>query len=982
MKRKLYHLLAVAMFLPYLLLAGTQGKIRGKVVDSQTGEPLVGAAVIVVGTPYGGTTNIDGEYQVLKLEVGTYSLKSSYIGYQTITLSNIRVNADLTSDADFKLPPEGVAVPTVLVVADRPLINKSATSSVRIVDADQIANLPVRGVLATVSMQPGVVTRGSDLYIRGARPDATGFIVDGVPSTNKLDGGRAVLFSSDVVEQIQVQAGGYSAEYGNANGGLVISQLRTGSDAWKATLLAETDNYTKQNKKALGGYSYGYSDVVGTIGGPVFSNKLRFFGSFQNTFYRDPATIFWAGEDFTGLTSAATLSPAHPTATAVDTINPSYAAGNRTGGLNNSWTGVGTLLYNAGDIQLRASGSYQKQRSRTTAPLRQTFNQSRMPQNDFTNGFGSVKLTHFITPTINYEINAYYTTRSTDSYDPVFGQNLDAYGDSSANAAAGYTIRANGLGFRDWQIFGGDVVYTQPGTPLSGNIYAYDRQLEQKVGGRVDFSVIQGKNSIKFGGEYNTYWIRRYRPADLMGRYLITSDPTLSAEQKAIQLRSASGGLDNYGYDVYGNKTSAAVTSVDPTTGVSTVTDLAARRPVEMALYVQDKLELEDININIGLRYDYISTDGLQLLNPNNSAFDEGNKVLATSAYKKTDAAQYVSPRIGFSFPVTDRTVFHAQYNKLVSSTKFIDSYIGLGRSYQFVKGGNYFTAVGGYGLKPERTTQYEIGFSQQISDVASFDVTTFYRDIQDQIQYAQITPEVGASQSNYPTLVNGDYSTTKGLEFRLTMRRTNRVQATFSYTFSDARGTGSNATSLAGAVAASGSPNFIPKFVFPTDFNQAHVGNASIDYRYAKDEGGILAQSGLNLLMSFGSGYSFTRVRIDELSQTDARSRVPLEQIGASTTPWTLRLDLRIDKTVALGPVEANFYIYVQNLLNAQNVTSVWPRTGDAYDDGWLSSSKGQAQIANYGQQYADVYNQHQGLNSANFGTPRQIRFGVKLEY
>ncbi|MEI6052640.1 MAG: TonB-dependent receptor, partial [Opitutaceae bacterium] len=209
MKRKLYHLLAVAMFLPYLLLAGTQGKIRGKVVDSQTGEPLVGAAVIVVGTPYGGTTNIDGEYQVLKLEVGTYSLKSSYIGYQTITLSNIRVNADLTSDADFKLPPEGVAVPTVLVVADRPLINKSATSSVRIVDADQIANLPVRGVLATVSMQPGVVTRGSDLYIRGARPDATGFIVDGVPSTNKLDGGRAVLFSSDVVEQIQVQAGGY-----------------------------------------------------------------------------------------------------------------------------------------------------------------------------------------------------------------------------------------------------------------------------------------------------------------------------------------------------------------------------------------------------------------------------------------------------------------------------------------------------------------------------------------------------------------------------------------------------------------------------------------------------------------------------------------------------------------------------------------------------------------------------------------------------
>jgi hypothetical protein len=403
-----------------------------------------------------------------------------------------------------------------------------------------------------------------------------------------------------------------------------------------------------------------------------------------------------------------------------------------------------------------------------------------------------------------------------------------------------------------------------------------------------------------------------------------------------------------------------------------------------MAIYAQDKLELEDINVNIGLRYDYISTDALQLINPTNSTFDEVNKVLATASYKKADAANYVSPRIGFSFPVTDRTVFHAQYNKLVSATKFRDSYLGLGRGYAHIKGGNFFTAVAGYGLKPERTTQYEIGFSQQISDVASFDVTTFYRDIQDQIQYAQITPDPSSSQQNYPTLVNGDYSTTKGLEFRLTMRRTNRMQAQFSYTFSDARGTGSNQASLAGAVAASGSPNFIPKFVFPTDFNQAHVGNISVDYRYGKDDGGsILQQSGLNLLMSFGSGYSFTRVRIDELSQTDPRSRVPLETIGSSTTPWTFRLDLRIDKSVAIGPVEANFYIYVQNILNKENVLAVWGRTGDAYDDGWLSSAKGQSKIDTYGQQYVDAYSQHsEGLNSANFDIPRQIRFGVKLEY
>ncbi|MGE5314964.1 MAG: TonB-dependent receptor [Acidobacteriota bacterium] len=981
MKRKLYLFLAVAMFLPYMIFAATQGKIRGKVVDSQTGEPLVGAAVIVVGTPFGATTDVNGEYQILKLEVGTYSLKSSYIGYQTITLSNIRVNADLTSEANFKLPAEGVAVPTVLVVAERPLINKSATNSVRIIDNDQITNLPVRGVESAVRLQPGVVARGTDLYIRGARADETGFVVDGVPATNKLAGGRAVNFSSEVVEQIQVQAGGYSAEYGNANGGLVISQLRTGSEQWKASLMAETDNFTKQGKKALGGYSYGYSDVVGTIGGPIFSNKIRFFGSVQNTFYRDPTQRFWEGFNFPNLISAPALSAAHPTTTAADTISPVYQPGNRYGGLNNSWTGVATLLYNAGDMQVRASGSYTKQQSRTTADPRFILDAARLPLNDFANGFGSMKLTHFVTPAINYEASVYYTTRSLDAQDPYFKDNLNAYGDSVANAKAGYTLRNNGLDFRDWQIFGGDVVFTQPGTPLSGNIYRYDRQREQKIGGRLDFSVVEGRNTIKFGGEYNTYWISRYSPGDLLERYLIVSDSTLTQEERDIQMRTLGDGTDNYGYDVWGNKISGNIVAPN-----GTVTDLGPRRPVEAALYAQDKLELEDINVNVGLRYDYISTDGLSLNNPRNSQFDEKYKVIATSSYKKTPAAQYVSPRIGFSFPVTDRTVFHAQYNKLVSSTKFRDSYLGLGRSYAHVKGGLFYNGnlVGGWGLKPERTTQYEIGFSQQISDVASFDLTTFYRDIQDQIQFAQIQPEDGATQGNYPTLVNGDYSTTKGMEFRLTMRRINRVQAQISYTYSDARGTGSNPNSLAGAVAASGQPNFIPKFIFPVDFNQAHTGNVSVDYRYGKDEGGmILSDAGLNLLLNFASGYSFTRVGIAELSQTDPRSRTPLEQIGASTTPWTFRLDLRVDKTVSLGPVDANFYVYVQNLLNTENVTAVWGRTGNAYDDGWLSSSKGQNRVATYGQQYADVYSAYnQGLNGDNFATPRVIRFGVKLEY
>src|SRR5512147_558846 len=86
----------------------------------------------------------------------------------------------------------------------------------------------------------------------------------GLGVTDILFGGRAVNVTAEAVEQIQVQAGGFNAEYGGANAGLVQTQLRNGgSDGWKLSLLAETDKYAKYGEKSLGGYSYGYSDVTG-----------------------------------------------------------------------------------------------------------------------------------------------------------------------------------------------------------------------------------------------------------------------------------------------------------------------------------------------------------------------------------------------------------------------------------------------------------------------------------------------------------------------------------------------------------------------------------------------------------------------------------------------------------------------------------------------------------------------------------------------
>ena len=247
------------------------------------------------------------------------------------------------------------------------------------------------------------------------------------------------------------------------------------------------------------------------------------------------------------------------------------------------------------------------------------------------------------------------------------------------------------------------------------------------------------------------------------------------------------------------------------------------------------------------------------------------------------------------------------------------------------------------------------------------------------------ILPAAGAENRSYYTLVNGDFATSKGVEFKITLRRVDRMQAQFNYTFSSAEGTGSTSNSSAGS--ASDQHGYTANIPFPTSFSQENTGSLNLDYRYAKDDGGpILQRAGINLLLQFGSGFPYTLETVSQNNLGDARFQVPLEPIGYSSTPWTFEVDLRIDKTVSFGPsLDAMFYIYVQNLLNKQNANDVFIRTGDPANDGWLGTTEGQAYAAAQTNpaQYEALYNDaFLGGNANNFQPPRQIRFGVKIDY
>jgi outer membrane receptor protein involved in Fe transport len=358
-----------------------------------------------------------------------------------------------------------------------------------------------------------------------------------------------------------------------------------------------------------------------------------------------------------------------------------------------------------------------------------------------------------------------------------------------------------------------------------------------------------------------------------------------------------------------------------------------------------------------------------------------------------------VSPRLGFAFPVTDRTVFHVQWGKFVQAPRLRDLFNTRGYWAEVFDGKNAYLNPFGFDLEPERTTQYELGFTQQLTDAAAFDITAYYKDIKGQIQVARVTTEPGAVAAGYNKLINGDFATTKGLELSFRLRRTARITAQVNYTLAVARGTGSTTNA---AVASVENGTLYPTVISPLDFAQTHRGAVNFDYRFDKDDGGpILERLGLNILFTFNSGHPFTYskgsigqqgVELGALVESPYRNAMPMEGVNASTTPWNFNIDLRLDKTVSFGPLSANFYVYVQNLLNTQNVLNVYRRSGNADEDGYLSNPElsGPA-VAQYGQGYVDLYEamnlglgQHYQLAVGQplWGTPRQIRCGVRLEY
>jgi len=1008
------------LLLPTLTLAGTTGKLKGKVTDKGTGEVLVGANVIVQGTSFGAATDINGDYNIFNLNAGVYEVKCSYIGYQSFTVSNVRINADLTTEQNFQLTAEGIQVGTVEVVALKPLLNKSNTNAQRITTSEDINALPIRGIDNILALTPGVVLQDKTIYVRGGRQDEVGYYVEGTNVTNPYLGGSNLNLSQDALEEISVQAGGYTAEFGGANAGIVRGQIKSGTPDWKASVEYITDNVGFQgtdqrfsgDKNWAGAYWYGYTDFIATLSGPIGTDKVKFFGLFENKFQNDQGPQSYPGINL-GVISDPTVTPY----TAIDFKYPAGAVYKNSLGL---YTGTGSLTFDFNPLLFRLVGSYSSVntydgngyvdaangQSGISGQILRILDLDRVGKIDQTSGVFNLKMTYIFNPKTYCELNGGYAFDTDHRYDPYLKDNFIGYGDSVANADVGFTWvrRENEPSGRYrtpslYQIF--TFGFNAPGDVISPYLKGKSENLNFSGAISSELSI---HHSLKAGGELQTYTIRNFGITNrnvtaIAGR---VNDPNATQSYREIM---TSLGVNNYGYDlngdVYDGEDNYETGQIGP------------KQPLFAGVYVQDKMEYENLIINAGLRYDYINTDNITFIDPLHPEYsiDFNTQEVLPAGLAKTPVFSSVSPRLGFSFPITDMTVFHAQYGKFVQQTRLRDIYLGM-YAISFNLQGKFFIGTPvGFDVRPTRTTQYEIGFTQQIGDFASFDITGYYKDIQDQVVYRQQKTGTPGNPSPYPAyalLTNGDFATTKGIELSFNMRRIERFLVNGSLSFQDARGTGSYPNAQAGIVGAplDGVTVFEPEYVTPLDYNKPMNGNINLDYRFGKGDGGpIFQELGASLLFLFGSGHPYTtgegKGNAQGSLEGDSRFRSPTEALNSSLTPSTFQIDLRVDKTVNLFDVlNMNIYVYVINILDTKNVQNVFLRTGSPTDDGYLSEYDLGGQLAEKnGPDYVALYNainidyfqayqaaggQNQGAAGSSFmwGPPRQVRLGIRLEY
>jgi outer membrane receptor protein involved in Fe transport len=914
------------------------GKLSGKVIDADTKEPLVGANIVILNTDWGAATNVEGEYFVLNIPPGTYDVRFSYVGYAPKTVQNVRIVAGVTFELNVELSTD-FTLPEI-VVQDKKFFEEKATNTKKVIDSEQISRLPVKGVEKLASLQSGVVmsegSGGSDgnasINVRGGRSGEVLYIVDGIPQNDVFTGSNYSQVSNAAIEQIAFEIGGYEAKYGQAQSGIVNVTTKTGSANYSLYADVLTSSYTD---------NYGYNLYTGTLGGPIIPGnpKQTFFLSFERGWFKDadPRAINY---EFPSIGKSYDFIPENDAGVYRITARTSHGFGDWTARLG---ANINTRDYR-GVVQ-----SYMKNNAEHNTRNKE-MNQSytfRLSQNVSSNSF--------------WNLTAGYKFFKQESGDGLWFDDIEAYGDSVKNREKfGIILPGNGQRIQ----FDENGIFAKNGRMWNN----YSKYQSNTISGDFDFTSQIENHLLEIGFGANYHTIRNYSIAPI--GLALPNLRNLTPEERYKTLTPSV-----IGFDIFGKEE----TSEDN----ADLTKFAPRNPLLAYGYIQDRFELEDLVLNVGVRFDYFDTKADILKNPELPYAAGDPQEFDAADFVKKKAEFKVSPRIGLGFPVTATTVFHAQYGKFIQQPSLNQLYAAR-FDYDFLLSDAQATFLNGQ-VNSEETTQYEVGFRQVIGNVAALNITAFYKNtrglINQQVIFFSRTP--GGATEEYYTPTNSDFGTIKGLAFSLDVARVSYFSMSLNYTYSIAEGTGSSTSSNFVAAFRNTGRDRVPKVIAPLDFDQRHTGTINVDFYVPKGDLGIFELLSANVLVSFNSGRPYTPLKEQNLLVGNTNYGDTKGYVNSAYGPGNFRVDLKLEKGFALGNAMFTPYVWIENLFDADNVVSVYRSTGSPLTTGWLNTPNGRTYVEStpnpekFKQDYQSLER-----NPFNFGIPRTIKVGFKVNF
>jgi outer membrane receptor protein involved in Fe transport len=926
MVKKAFFILLLIGLNIYSLIAGTTGKIAGLITDFETGDPLAGVNVFLQGTTKGAATDLDGFYAILNVPPGRYTVVVNYVGYAESQVQDVVVKIDLTSRIDINLESQLIETDVVVIRAKRPIVTRDISNS----------QMNVQTVNEVLTLQAGIEMGREGIIIRHGSPDQTLFMVDGMTMNDGRGRIPYTTLSLSSLQELNVQTGGLTAEYGDSRSGLVNVVTKEGTrDRYTATAIL---NYRPASQKHFGTSVYGAD-------------------SYFNRPFMDPA-VCWTGTDngawdnntrkqypnFEGwnAVSERTLSDNDPNNDLTpagakrlfewqrrregDITQPDYIIDI---GLGGPIPFIGKSL---GD--LRFFISHFREQDMFIFPL---------SYDGYNQNFTNLKLTSDITPSMKLLITGTYgeeesvtpyqwtttpTGRILRSQDEI-ADLLNSNSGASILYMPGYFSPADKyhtyFGINLTHVINQNLFYDlrfQYQIHKNNAYQTEDRDIslryEPVPGYFVDESPFGyfGHSTSAIDGTSMGGWMNLGRDRTVNSTYSVNFDLTSQLNPKN-QIKA--------GFKVNYDDFNIESTTESPSMNTWTRSQVYRVYPFRLAFYLQDKLEFEDFIANVGVRIDYSSSNTVNyLLTPYDPFYKAGygNSIEEEAPTEESSPVWNISPRLGVSHPITENSKLYFNYTHLRSEPT---------SSYRFRlqrESNGLVTSIGNPNLFLEKTITYELGYEHNIFSQYLIKVAAYYKDVTSQpgwIYYENIDATV-----QYSITGNNNYEDIRGFELSLIKRAGTWFRGFFNYTY-DVITEG-----YFGLLNYYEDPNkqreyerLNPQITRPRPRPYARLSlNFSTPFEYGPDWAGIrpLAEWNINLLSRWKSGGYY-------IYQTSEGTEHDLQW-----KDW-FNTEVRISKMFRVGTF-MNFQLYVDisNVFNFKYLN--WAGFSDSYDrDSYLES-------------------------------------------